>query len=126
MANEATITAQLRIDKNNVKYNSPNSTFQGDVTGKDGPVPGAISVTTSGTDISFSELTTPGYVEFRSLEDDGGNFVEFGIWDGATFHELGELLPGENYILRLSRNMTGLRFKADTAAVNVFIGAFET
>ncbi len=74
------------------------------------------------------------------MNQDSTNFVEFGIWDGTSFYPVGRLLAGESYVLRLSPNLgeeygtgtgtTGegintLRFKADTASVNVLVEAFE-
>lgn len=124
MANEAAIKSSLSITKGNLQYQSRPGSFNADVTGAKGPTPGAVAIATSpGTDISFSELTTPGFVRIQNL--DSTNFVEFGIWDGSTFHELGELQPGEEYVFRFSRNMSGFRMKADTAAVNCVVEAFE-
>lgn len=125
MANEATITAGLVIKKAALDYRSVTTKFQADVshaTGH-GPGPGPITVTTAGTDISFSPIATPAWCEFRNF--DASNFYEIGIWDGATFHELAEVLATEHCVLRLSRNMTGLRLKADTASVDAWVGAFE-
>lgn len=143
MANEATIQTSLIIRKTSgsitqIDYLSRPQTFNADVTGAKGPTPGAISVSTSGTDLDLSELTTPGLC--RISNQDATNYVEYGIYDSssARFFPLGELLPGESYILRLSRNVgeeyystTGtdagnsVRFKADTAAVVVLVEAFE-
>lgn len=142
MANEAIITTVLRIDKGNLHYQSQPGSFTAniDAAKPKGPVPGAIAVATAGTDISLSQLDTPGLVHLRNLDDT--NFVEWGIRIPATskFVPIGELLPGESFVLRLSRNLleeytntgTGtsaqilfLHFKADTASVNVLIEAFE-
>jgi len=123
MANEATIRSTLQIQKGNLDYRPATAAFQVDVTGTDGPTPGAVTASTAGTDIAFSELTTPGLYRVRNI--DSTNFVEIGIWDGATFHEFGELLPGEEYVGRFSRNMSGFRAKADTAAVVILVEAFE-
>ena len=93
-----------------------------------------------GTDVDFSELTIPGLCRLMNL--DATNFIEFGIWDpeGGVFYPLGEIGPGKTYTIKLSRNLqeefgtgtgtTGadtnrLRIKADTAACNVLVEAFE-
>lgn len=125
MANEATIRSSLTIKKGNIDFASRPGSFQADVSGTNGPTPGAIAVATAGTDVDLSELTTPGLINIKNL--DTTNFLEFGIWDGATFHELGEVQAGEDYTFRLSRNFTStsLRLKADTAAVKAVVSCFE-
>lgn len=140
MASEARITANLQIIKDTLQYQSKPTAFVADVEGKKGPTPGAVAITTAGTDIDFSQLTTPGLCRIQNLDDT--NYVEYGIWEptGSIFYPLGELLPGEFFVLRFSRNLqeqyagtgtgtTGptnrLRFKANTASVDVLVEAFE-
>lgn len=136
MANEATIRTSLMIKKGNIFYQSNPTAFKANVTGTKGPVPGAIAVSTTGTNIDFSQLVTPSLCRLMNL--DATNFVTYGIYDGASFFPLGELLPGESYVLRLSRflgeefigtgtpaDVNQFRMKADTSACNVLIEAFE-
>lgn len=140
MADEATVTCTLTIRKAELEYSSRPNNYRADVTGKKGPVPGAITVAVGGTDVSFTELTEPGLCWMQNLDDT--NFVTYGIWepDTSKFYPLGELLPGEIVVLRLSRDLgeqysgvgTGtdvannrLRFRANTAACVVRIEAFE-
>jgi hypothetical protein len=131
MADEASIRSSLQISKGNLEYQSKPTQFNVDVSGTDGPTPGAVSIATAGTDIDLSELTTPGLCRLMNL--DATNYVEYGIWDGTTFHELGEIGPGETYVLKLSRNIgdgvgtdyENLRLKANTAACVVIVEAFE-
>ena len=147
MANEATVRSSLKILKTDSTTGrvlldaSPKPTaFTVDVAGTKGPVPGAVNVTTAGVNIDFSELTTPALC--RIMNFDSTNFLEYGIWDpeGGTFYPLGEVGPGETYVIKLSRNLqeefgtgTGtsgantnrLRLKADTAAVEATVEAFE-
>lgn len=140
MANEATLSVSMNIVKDGRQLCRFQSGFNADVAGRKGPVPGAITISTAGTDIDLTQLTSPGLCILRNLDDT--NFVEFGIKEPATgfFYPLGELLPGEDYVLRLSRNLrqeytntgTGtsaptnnLHMKANTAAVVVDIEAFE-
>lgn len=146
MANEANLTCSLSIQKQDgsgrllIDYNGRPSNFRADVTGTKGPCVGAIRVPTAGVDVNFSELTTPGLCRLHN--QDATNFVEYGIREPATgfFYPLGEILPGESYILRLSRNLqeeytntgTGtsaptnfFHLKANTAACNVLVEAFE-
>lgn len=142
MGDEAQIRSSLAIVKDNLEYRSQPTAFSADVAGSKGPVPGAFTATTAGTDTDFSELTTPGLCRIMNLET--ANFVTYGIWDpeGHTFYPLGELLPGESQVIRLSRDLqeemgttvgtgtTGastnrLRFKAHTANCKVLVEAFE-
>jgi hypothetical protein len=138
MANEATIQTTLSIRTGSLSYQSQPSSFRADVAGTKGPTPGAIAVAIAGTDVAFSELTTPALCRLQNLDET--NFVEYGIWDGIQFYPLGELLPGESYVIRLSRNLTEeygtgtgttgaaantFRLKADTAACVVLVEAFE-
>lgn len=148
MSNEAQVRAGLTIRKVDpttgiiqIAYNGGRGAFQATVTGAKGPSPGAFTADTDGTDVDFSNLQTPGLALFRNL--DLTNFVTYGIRDPESdlFFPLGEILPGEEYVFRLSRNLqeqqvgtsTGtsggstnrLHFRADTAPVNVSVEAFE-
>jgi hypothetical protein len=148
MANEASVQVSLLITQTSsgqqvgVQYrNYPNS-FVADVAGSFGPTPGAILATTAGVDVDLSGLDTPGFCVLKNLDTDhdSGNYVEYGIWDGATFYPLGALLPGEVYVIRLSPNIreeftsgTGtsgfginqLRVKAWLESCPVSVEAFE-
>jgi len=124
MAGEITVTGIIQILKSGFTFRNSLPTYRADMTGRKGPTPGAIAVSTTGTNISFSELTTPGFAVIQNL--DTTNYVEYGAWTGSTFYPIGELLPGEVHIIRLSRNVgTTLRMRANTAAVNVDVSAFE-
>lgn len=138
MSNEIAIQQQLTIRNGNMSYrNGPLVSFLANQSNIGGPAPGQIIVATTGTDVSFSQLTLPGVVHLENF--DPTNFFTYGIWDGAKFQPLGEVLAGEQYILRLSRELgydyitgtgtTGsgntLRLKADTASIRAFVGAFE-
>lgn len=103
MAGEATIRSSLQIRKGNLQYSSLPSSFIADVAGVKGPVPGAIDVTSVGVDVDFSELASPSLCRLQNLDDT--YYFEYGIWDpeGAIFYPLGEVLPGETYVIRLAR-----------------------
>jgi hypothetical protein len=110
MANEARVTASLQIRKTSggitlIDYRSNPTTFQVDVDGVMGPTPGAMNISRNGTTISFSQLVAPGLCVLRNIDPD--YFVEYGIWNPASleFYPLGEILPGETYVLRFSRNL---------------------
>ncbi len=145
MANEAEIrgSLQIRTGDGEIEYVSRPTTFRGDVTGRKGPSPGAITATIAGTDVDFSELSTPGYARIQN--QDLTNTVDVGIWDPETgvFYPMLELLPGESYPLRLSRILAGeygtdpavgstgpntnrLRIRANVASCVVLVEAFET
>lgn len=141
MANEASVRVSLTINKGNLPWSSPQTGWQATLTGTKGPTPGAVTVATgAGTDVVLTELSTPGLCYLRNI--DSANFVSYGIKDVASgvFYPLGELLPGEDCVLRLSRVLgkeyagagtatdpaaNRLHFRADTAAVAVQIMAFE-
>lgn len=140
MANEITVNISLQVKSGNLNYRSQPTVFRADMDGVKGPTPGSITVPVTGVSVSFSELTTPGFCRLQNLDET--NYVEYGILDtlGSVFYPLGELLPGEIAIIRLSRNLgesypttgTGtsasvnqLHFKANTDSVNVNVEAFE-
>jgi len=140
MADEAQVRVSLQIRSGNLDYRSNPTAFVADVEGVKGPTPGSLTIPVGGKSIDMGELTTPGFCWMTNLDDT--NYVEYGVYDPDTdrFYPLGEILPGEVYILRLARNLqeeyegtgTGtsgpnnrLFFKANTADVNVRIEAFE-
>lgn len=149
MAGEAQIRTSLQIvklDANDVvllDYASRPTAFVADVSGILGPTPGGITVSTAGTDVDLSALTIPGLCRF--MNNDDTNFVSWGAWDpeGVRFYPIGELLPGESFVLRLSRdieeefgtgdpgtatagaNTNRLRFKASVAACVCMVEVFE-
>lgn len=138
MTNEISVQSGFTIIKKSgaitqINHTPQPSSFRADVTGAKGPTPGAIDVTTAGVEVDLTELSTPGFC--RLMNQDDTNYVRYGILDidGATFHELGELGPGESYVLKLSRLIgktvgtadEGLFLKADTATCVVLVEAFE-
>lgn len=143
MANEGQISIGLQITKiiSGIKLIEERiqSGYRFTVTGEKGPLPGAFTVAVAGTDVDLTEITNLGGICTFKNQDDA-NFVSWGAWDGIEFIPIGELLPGEEFIIRLSRNLgqeygagtgtTGAgnktwRFKADTAPVNVLVRAFD-
>lgn len=146
MAGEARISSSLSVRKVDgslvlLDYKSSPATFVADVSSTHGKVPGGFLAGIEGTDADLSQLTTPGLAYFHNADPD--NYVEYGTYDPDTgrFHFFGELLPGEGFVMRLSRNFgedyyggpgTGttaatqrLRFKADTAPCWVVAEVFE-
>lgn len=142
MANEARIVSSLTINSGNLQYVSRPAAFSADVSVANGPTPGAVSCSVNGTDVSFAALARPGLCWVQNLDET--NFVTVGVYEPGTgvFYPLLELLPGEGYTIRLSRSVneqyagtvtgTGsdapnnsVRIKADTAACNVRVEAFD-
>jgi len=140
MANEIQVNSYVTIANGNLQYTSSPTSFLADMTGTHGPSPGAVTATTAGVDISFTQITIPGVCVIQNL--DATNFVTFGIWDpeSGLFYPLGEVQPGEIYVFRLSRQLaqehgTGagtagpstntFDVKADTAACEIVVSAFE-
>lgn len=134
MANEIAVRTSLQVRKGNLTYQSQPTAFNADLTGSKGPTPGSVTVSPAGTNIDLSQLTELGGL-CRLMNLDADNFVEYGVWDGAEFYPLGELLPGETYVLRLSRNLefgevgtamlNSLRLRANANDVNVLVEAFD-
>jgi len=106
MSNEAFITSRLSIRRGNLNYRDPSAGgFRADVSASVGPSPGYILVPTAGVQVSFPQLVTPGLVWVQNLDDT--NYFELGIKDPGTglFYPLMELLPGESFPFRFSRNL---------------------
>lgn len=138
MANEIQVRISLSLTKGNLSYRPAASYYTADVANLGGPTPGTISVAIHGTEVDLSALTTPGLCFIQNLDDT--NYVTVGVYDGARFYPVIELLPGEFTVFRLSRNLneeyvgtgTGtnsdinqLRLVANTAACKVLVQAFE-
>jgi hypothetical protein len=140
VSSEATVRVSLSIRVGNQQYQSNPTTFQADVSRAAPASPGRVTVGVNGTSIDLSKVATAGFCWIQNLDET--NFVEYGIRDPSNgrFYPLGELLPGEFYLLRLSRNIledytntgTGTTgdvnqfwFKADTAPCEVDVQAFE-
>lgn len=140
MSNEATVRVSLAIRTGSQQYQSNPTTFQADVSKAAPASPGRLTVGVHGSSVDLSKVATPGLCWVQNL--DPTNFVEYGIRDpsGGKFYPLGEIMPGEFYVLRLSRNVledytntgTGTTgavntfwLKADTAPCEVDVQVFE-
>lgn len=121
MSNEAQVRASLQIRKGSLYYQSQPTTYTADVTGSSAASPGQVVATTAVVDVAFTGLTTPGLCFLQNL--DATNYVEWGVHDGTLFHPVGELLPGEFAVIRLSRNLgeeESIPGTGTTATVNAF------
>lgn len=140
MSSEANVRVSLTVRSGNLQYQNSPTAFSADLVTPKGPTPGSVLVSTDGTDIDLSQLVEPGLAHIRNI--DPTNYVEYGVWDPALqrLYVLGEILPGEGYVLRLSRNLgeqyegtgtgttaptSSLRFKANRAPCVVLVEAFE-
>jgi hypothetical protein len=141
MTQEFQLRVSLQCKKGNLTYQSQPTAFTADMVGvARGPSPGAVNVAVAGTDVTFTQLTRPALCRITNL--DAVNYIEYGIRDASTnrWYPLGEVLPGEFYIIRLSRNLfreypgtgTGsyapadtLRLRANIAPCVALIEAFE-
>lgn len=103
MANEARVQMSLQIRKGNLNYISQPNFFLASVPTARGPIPGGITVPTTGTNIDFSGLTNAGICWIHNLSL--SNYVRWGVHDGTIFHPLGKLLPGEIAIIRLDDDL---------------------
>lgn len=159
MQNAARVNASLQfIGPLSQRWTSQPTTFQADVASAGGPTPGEILASLVGTDVNLSQLTVPGLCWLFNLGVDASgndlsgdvgdqanwtNYVEWGAFDSTLnkFLPLGELLPDECCVLRLSRFLgeqfgTGsgtapgadaitLRIKSIGTASKVVVCAFE-
>lgn len=140
MAQEIRVTCSLGITTDYLEYQSRPSAFLADLTTATpkGPTPGAITATTAGTNISFAQLTHPGFCRFAN--QDAANTVAVGAWDGTNFYPIFDLKPGEFCVLRLSallgnETQTGtgtadtgddyLRAKGINGPASLLVEAFE-
>lgn len=140
MANEITVQTSLVINSGNLSWRSPVQTFRDDLTTATpkGPSPGAVTVPTTGVDISLAEFTTPGWMDVYN--NSPSYHVDVGIHDGSLFHPLIEVGPGRKATFKLSRNLfeehtisgtgtTGnintLHAKAYGGSANVVFNGFE-
>lgn len=139
MANEAQIRASLNVKIGNLDYRSSPTSFNATASVAKGPTPGGLTISTLGENIDLSELTTPGLCRIHNLSPT--YYVQYGIYDVTLgeFFPLGELLPGEFTIFRLSRvlgrqyigtgtgvtGQTSLRLRSIDGECNVVVDAFE-
>ncbi len=123
MSDEITVTAALRCSNGDFRLDVNPGSVQIDQAIAAGGNPGTVSIGTVDTAISFTGLTTPGYVWMRNL--DGTNYVDIGPDSGGTMVPCLRLKAGEVALFRLSAGVT-LKGKAHTAACLVQIHALDS
>lgn len=104
------IQSSLQIKGTVVDYSSRPTNFTGSCVAESAPSPARINATPAGTVIDLSRLTLAAY--YRIMNMDAVNWVEYGVYVASLgkFCPWGELLAGESYVGRFSRNI----FKEDT------------
>lgn len=107
MSDEATVNSGLnaRFPSGKLDYQSRPTTFRADMSTDAGPAPGRVTVSTAGSDVNLSAITTPGLCRMINL--DSTNYVQVGLYDPETvkFYPMLEIMPGESYVLRISRDI---------------------
>ena len=144
MSNEITVISNLQITNGSLIYRPGATSFKADMAGDAyGPTPGNLLVTVEGIDVDLTGLSSlGGWCRIQNLDAvvSSVNYLSIGAWDGASFYPLHELLQGEHYQCRLSRDLaeefgtgtgtTGagintLRLKAYDATIPVLVEAFN-
>jgi hypothetical protein len=81
-----------------------------------------ISLTTSDTAVSVSNITNKGIAEFKNL--DATNYIDYGPTSGGALVAFGRLKAGESFTMRLSPAVS-LRMQANTATCLVQVTIHE-
>lgn len=104
MANEITVTTEMRITKDNLTERYGVS-YTADMDAGRGPTPGLLTATTTGVSVDLSQLVDPGHCFIKNLSEDYR--IEIGMKDtsAGTFLPLIELKPGQGMVIPLARNI---------------------
>ena len=97
---QITIRSNVSVLKGALSYIS-NQQFRATMAGEKGPSPGSFVATAAGVDVDLTNLTNPGIAVLKNIDDEFG--AVYGVLDGSDFFPLGDLLPGEQYVIRLSQ-----------------------
>lgn len=122
MADEITLTVQLRVSKGNfdpgtVRFS--NLQFDQTAIGKAG---GVQEIGTSEENLNSGDLTNVGWLLMKNLDDT--NYVQWGQDNSSTMQTVGRMEAGEVALLRVEPGI-GVRLKANTAAVDIEFHWFE-
>lgn len=110
MSGEITVSATLKVKMGNLDYQSRPTQLKADLVTARPPGPGQVycpaNVVTS---VSFANMSNPGWCRIQNLGDDAGlsQYVDVGMYDtvNGIFLPMIELLNGDSYPVRLSRNL---------------------
>lgn len=110
MANEITVSSTLRVTKGDLDYQSRPTSLKADLTTARPPGPGLVYCPSNiVTVVSFANLANPGWCRIQNLGDDAGlsQYIDVGMYDSTNliFLPMLELLNGDSYCVRLSRNL---------------------
>lgn len=121
MANEIRIATVFSCTNGSFKETFNTGTLQFDqaAIGLSG---GVYSIGTSEEAISFTDISTEGYLWLRNM--DATNYVDWGPEESSAMIEMGRLEPGEFAIMRMFPTAV-LRLKANTSACKVLIKVLE-
>ena len=142
MSNEASVRSALTINKDTFQHRPSRTAFNMDVEGRMGPSPGGLTIPIGGVVVDLSQFVTPGLYEIANLEEEGGNYFTYGIYDPeqGRFYPWGECHPGQSFVGLFSRDLreeyvgtgTGTTaptnkvfLKANGGTVAGYLGAFE-
>jgi hypothetical protein len=125
MSGEIRAQMTIQVDNNNFKFPKDGQQLQIDQAAPGGGVPGTVIATNAaqGVAVSFTGLTTPGWLKMRNVDLTG--IIEWGPDDGGNLIEMGKMLPGEEAMFRLAAAVT-LRLRSSIATNKVQVWGFET
>lgn len=128
MAKELSVGSVLKVTNGKLIYTSQPNQFVADQAVCNGPSPGAVTASHSGTgtNISLAQLAVPAMTRIMNL--DPTNYVTIGLVVSSVFYPLAEVLPGESYVLRLSRTVLAaatIHALAHTADCNILFECFD-
>lgn len=122
MADEITVQTGLSVRNGTFTFSQQPGQIRVDQATAGGGNPGTLTIATSDTAIDLSDMTAPGYLWVRNLDDT--NYVEIGPDSGGTMIPLVKLKAGEVALFRLAGSVT-LKAKANTAACEVQLHCVE-
>jgi hypothetical protein len=119
MANEITATASLSASKGGASINNSGSKVA-DMAG-DQMIGNVQAVGTAAEALNVGDVSTIGYVYLKNM--DATNFVEVALDSAVSTQIFAKLLPGD--VTLVKAKTATMYVKADTAGVNLFVGAAE-
>lgn len=118
MANEVTVTAQLRVIEGNLDTQRQGAAnVQFDLTGA-AVDSGVQNIGTSEENIALVNVSSPAWCFIRNL--DSTNYVQVGQDNASTMRELIRLPAGGIAVFPMDAGLSALRCKANTAACDVY------
>lgn len=102
MANEITVTNQVRINNGNLQEFGQPASFRMNMDSVQGPTPGFVTVPTTGVDLDLSALSSFGVCRIRNLDET--NDIIYGIKEPSSgfFYPIGKVRPGHHWWIDLA------------------------